>query len=371
MNCDVRVENIVESHHFFSRSVMINPQRLLKPLSNWSRRSLLPFSTPLPSNPDTPMRVSARVLLPTTFDVLERGLFHSGKKSNPLNAIDLRMLSDRLGTHHDSSFVYNTGSYLYINFSSESSPTEYKSTAVVFPDGSLVTWYMPKEEEIQLASEILSLHSSMCKSVTGSGERALDKFESVDSMESIPVSSSLSEDASALVDGDAISLTAQDANRSNEMLAVSMAIRSAVRMNVIESSLKEYIKQGHSDISSRVAKLSQWQLSQVSECVFDAEQAVHKWRYFLTSTNQTGVPDALWEYDQLDRLFDQVSSHFEIDERYQDLQNQITYYSEFLRTVGDFVRHGYSSRLEKIIILIIAVEAILAFRHMVVDVYGK
>ena len=357
------------SRTFFVRFWMINPQRLVKPVINWSRKSLVPFVTPLSLSADGTMRVSARVLLPRTYEVQSRDIFQSLKKPSMPSPIDLRLLAQRIGKSSDNVFSDTTGSFLYINFVDHVDPGKYRSTAVVFPDGSLVTWYMKKEEEMDLAADILSFHRAGARFLFAKEATAIDLFDGLESMETIPVSSTPVE-RTTLVGGEAVALTTEESNRSNDMLAVSMALSSAVRMNAIEAALKDYIKNGHSDISNSTRRVDQWKLSQLSESIFESEKGVHKWRYFLTSTNQTGVPDLLWEYEQLDQLFDEVANHFEIEERFGDLQNQLTYYSEYLRTVGDYVRHGYSSRLEKIIILIIAIEACVALRHLFVDLVG-
>jgi uncharacterized Rmd1/YagE family protein len=350
---------------------MINTQRLVKPVANWSRRSLIPFATPFQTHESVPMRVSARMLLPTSFSIQTGELFQSIKKQANLFPIDIRLLSQRIGGPHDSVFLDSSGAFLYINYADQLN-NQYKSTAVIFPDGALVTWYMKREEEIMLASNILSLHSASIKSPLTREELALDQFYGLESIEAIPVSNTPTNlSSSTLHGGEMIALTREDSSRSNEMLAISMAMSSAVRLNVIESSLNEYIRNGHAEISGLLSKLSQWRLAQVSASVFETEKGVHKWRYFLTSTHQGNAPDTLWEYEQLDRIFNEFSKHFEVEERLEDLQNQLTYYSDYLRTVGDYVRHGYSSRLEKIIIAIIAIETAIALRHLFMDLIGK
>ncbi len=132
---------------------MINTQRLVKPVANWSRRSLIPFATPFQTHESVPMRVSARMLLPTSFSIQTGELFQSIKKQANLFPIDIRLLSQRIGGPHDSVFLDSSGAFLYINYADQLN-NQYKSTAVIFPDGALVTWYMKREEEIMLASNI-------------------------------------------------------------------------------------------------------------------------------------------------------------------------------------------------------------------------
>ena len=314
------------------------------------------------------MRVSARVLYPRSYDISGLDRFVPLKKSSQSNLLDLRALSQHIASHNDKVFLDSNNSYLFMNFHDGTQADQYQSSAVIFPDGAIVTWYMSLDSEIQLASDIIF---SQCATIRQPGERenlAMDQFQALEHIETVPVALGNSGSNITVVDGDSVILTSVDSNRSNEMLAVSLALGAAARMNVIESRLQGYIERGQSDVNSSINKLSQWRLSHLSECVFEAEKGVHRWRYLLSSIHHTGVPDTLWEYDELDRLFDSVTAQFELDERYEDLQNQLTYYSDFLKTVGDYVRHGYSSRLEKIIILIIAIEAAVALRHLYVEI---
>jgi uncharacterized Rmd1/YagE family protein len=347
---------------------MINPQRLTKSLGNWSRKSLIPFVTPFPDVSKLPLRVSARVLFPRSYDIvgLDR-VFPLRRPSQPA-LLDLRTLSEHVTSENDRVFLDPAQSFLFINFYKSNVADSYNSTAVIFPDGAMVTWYMRLDSELQLASDVTALHRSVLAGPDDRENAALDQFNALEHIENIPVSPGTPDSRPTYMDGDAVTLTGVDSNRSNEMLAVSMGLGAAVRMNVIESLLRNYIERGQSDVSGSLTRMNQWRLSQISECVFEAEKGVHRWRYLLGSKRHTSVPDSLWEYDDLDRLYDSVAAHFELNERYEDLQSQLTYYSDFLKTVGDYVRHGYSSRLEKIIILIIAIEAAIALRHLYLEI---
>ena len=345
---------------------MINPQRLVKSLGTWGRRSLVPFSTPLLRPPTGTMRVSARVLFPRSYDILGLDRFFPSRKSNQPVLIDLQSLSDHVASDHDRVFLDPSQSYLFINFYNPQD--DYKSTAVIFADGAMVTWYMRLDSELQLAADIVALQGTQLSGAEEREHMALDQFHALEHIETIPVSQPGAESGSTYMDGDAICLTPSDSNRSNDMLAVSMGLSAAVRMNVIEANLRSYIEKGQFDVNATLTRIKQWRLSQISERVFEAEKGAHRWRYLIGSKRHTSVPDSLWDHDDLDQLFDSVATHFDLGERYDDLHNQLTYHSDFLKTVGDYVRHGYSSRLEKIIILIIAIETAIALRHLYVEV---
>ena len=306
--------------------------------------------------------------MPRTYDIRETNDISPLKKSTNSAGLDLRALSELVAVGSNKAFIDPAGAYLFVNFHDVSDFDRYQSTAVIFPDGAVVTWYMPLEAEMELASDILSFHRSSLATPVEQETVAIDQFDAIEHIETMPISQFTVEPGSRLVNDDTIALTMDDSTRSNEMLAVSMALVAAVRMNVIESRMKKYIIDGQNEVNTSLSSMNQWKLSDISARVFEAEKGVHRWRYLLSSMHHTTVPDTLWEHDSLDKLFDSVTEHFELNARHEDLQNQLTYYSDFLKTVGDYVRHGYSSRLEKIIILIIAIEAAIALRHLYLEI---
>ena len=331
----------------------MDPKRLLKPALAWTQRRLVPVSTPFPFAKEGLLQVSARVLFPKIYNAQQYQPFQRWTKVSP--PLNLKQVVSLLETSGGTCFGDTNGSYLFVNFTNLELGS-YESTAVVFSDGALVTWYMPKSVEDTLAVKLTEL---------GSASNCLGSCEA----EVLPVFAEPVE-TGCVLGGDIIGLTLNDSARSDEMLTVSMALASSVRMNALENSLAGYIEDGHSDLLKLLKTINNWKLSNISESVFLSEKGVHNWRYYLSNTTggTTHVPEILWEYESLDKLFHAVSNNcFDVNKRFVELQNRLTHYHEFLLTVGEYIRHRYSSRLEKIIILIIAIEAILAFRHAVVD----
>jgi uncharacterized Rmd1/YagE family protein len=349
----------------------MNVQRATKPLISVIRRQLIPFATPAVITDADRMRVTARVLFPALYSVQSSEFLHStrfarGSKSNPV--FDLRHVQQLVSQPIDQ--VHSDGAsspYLYIN--SMDPNGEYVDTAVLFPDGVLVTWYMDKQKEMDLATDLIANFSRTLELPGSKKEQvAAGQFSSMDTIESMSISNiSTSSPVSRISDSGSLHLTGVDTSRSDDMLTVSMAIASAARMNVIESHLQDHIETGHSRITKLLQTLSGWKLSRISESIFEAEQLVHNWRYFLTQKGIDDTPDSLWDHERLDRLYEELTSHFVLKRRFTDLNNDLTYYSDYLSTVGEHVRHKYSSRLEIIIILIIGIEAGIATRHLVVD----
>jgi len=350
---------------------MLGQQRIVKAVPSIRKSILVPFSTPIPSASTESWRISSRLLIPGNYNIKSSQFFQSNRLTkSTFSVLDLRQLTQIIEpftacAHHDVS-----GSYLFMNFKDPKG--NYKNTAVVFSDGTLVTWYMDKDSELQLASDILSFHSKSTGLRFGKESLISNQLSNSEWSESMVVNDQTTPLTSRLVDdGESLSLTEIDSNRSNEMLTVSMALATAARMNVIESQLQEHIDSGHAEISRLLQSMSNWKLSKVSETIFESEKLVHNWRYFLTQNGIDDIPDSLWDYEALDKLYVQVVSCFDVHKRFNDINTDITYYSEFLSTCGEHVRHKYSSRLEKIIIIIIAIEAGIAMRHLILDLIGS
>ena len=342
----------------------MNPQRLVKPAILWNRRSLVPFATPFPKANGHPLQVSARILMPNTYNALNFPKFQRFTKSS--GQLDLKALSQAFNGSGNSVFVDQAGSYLFMNIESELPCQASSRTAVVFPDGALITWFMTRDEEVELGQRVVSLYHCLAGGKSREAS-AVNQFDALESLESIHVANETIDSATSFTEGDYIALTDDASCRSDDMLAVSMALAVAARVNVLEHSLDHHIESEHSSLLKLLNTMNNWKLSSISEAVFNSEKMVHNWRYYLNNVSHSSLPDCLWEYESLDKLYHSVSNSFDVNKRFNELQSSLTHYHEFLLTVGEYVRHRYSSRLERIIILIIAIEAALAFRHAVVD----
>merc|ERR1712019_16637 len=79
------------------------------------------------------------------------------------------------------------------------------------------------------------------------------------------------------------------------------------------------------------------------------------------------APDLLWDHALAERLYDQVVAHFDVRRRTALLNERLSYSLDYLQTLGEHVRHQYSVRLERAIIVIIFLElcvGVMSYRHM-------
>merc|ERR1712217_859432 len=103
--------------------------------------------------------------------------------------------------------------------------------------------------------------------------------------------------------------------------------------------------------------LHMFYLGTVSQRIFAAETGLHELRYALNSEAKVlDNPDLLWEHALAERLYDQVVAHFDVRRRTALLNDRLSHSLDYLHTLGEHVRHGYSVRLERMIIILIFLE---------------
>jgi len=97
--------------------------------------------------------------------------------------------------------------------------------------------------------------------------------------------------------------------------------------------------------------------SRVSHRIFLTEKGLHELRYELNSeAGLLDAPELLWDHALAERLFDQVVAHFDVKRRKAQLNERLSYSLDHLHTLGEHVKHQYSVRLERIIIILIFLE---------------
>ena len=72
-------------------------------------------------------------------------------------------------------------------------------------------------------------------------------------------------------------------------------------------------------------------------------------------------PDALWDRPDLERLYARLEDEYELKERVDALNRKLAVVAETANTLADIIETRRSLRLEVIIVLLIAVEIVIAF----------
>merc|ERR1719316_1609317 len=156
-----------------------------------------------------------------------------------------------------------------------------------------------------------------------------------------------------------IRLTRDIWSRTSHMLGVSLGLAVAVRLDALERRIDARLEAEWRNMHEEVRK-SSFNLSGVSNNIFVAETGLHELRYALNSeAGPLDAPDLLWDHALAERLYDQVVAHFDIRRRTALLNERLSYSLDYLHTLGEHVRHGYSVRLERMIIVLIFLELLV------------
>ena len=77
-------------------------------------------------------------------------------------------------------------------------------------------------------------------------------------------------------------------------------------------------------------------------------------------------PDVLWDRPDLERLYARLEDEYELTEREETLNRKLTVIAETATTLADIVDSKRSLRLEIIVVVLIAVEVVVAFYDLFV-----
>ena len=141
------------------------------------------------------------------------------------------------------------------------------------------------------------------------------------------------------------------------LLAISYAIAQSVKMSEFESLVAKTI----SETASIPRKLA----SEGRTALTRKQTSKMRGRLFLTKSeiilryDLLDKPEFFWEYPELDNLYQIGANYLELNQRTHILTLKLGTISELLDMLDDDQKHRHSSKLEWIIIWLIAVEIVI------------
>lgn len=141
------------------------------------------------------------------------------------------------------------------------------------------------------------------------------------------------------------------------MLAVSFAIAQSIKLSEFEDELLTRLQQTE-HIPTELAKTGRVNMKR-------KEIAKERGRLFLTKSKiylhfeLLDTPDFFWEYPELEEYYHATRKYLELNSRIEILNRKLNILHEILTILADEQKHKYSSLLEWIIIILIALEIIL------------
>lgn len=139
-------------------------------------------------------------------------------------------------------------------------------------------------------------------------------------------------------------------------LAVSHAMAQSIKLNVYEDKAQQTImKTRH--FSRSLAETGRIKLSRKNTAKMRGELFSTKSDIIL-NYGLLDTPDFFWEYPELEGLYEQMTRYLEIRQRVSLLSNKLETIQALFQMLDNEQKHQHSSRLEWIIIILIAVEII-------------
>lgn len=226
---------------------------------------------------------------------------------------------------------------------------QQNSSAVFFKNGCVVIWNMNKKN--------MKNFLYFCKSYININEN-IDNYD----FEELEVQNVNNK---SYVSNSIIYLTMNN-YRITDKISFSFGLLSAVRLNNLEKKIENKLFYENNNIETLKKKIKSTNLDLLSKQLFSSKITLHNLRYELNIEQDIlDVPETLWELEYQKKLFLNILNIFDIKQRVDLLNHRLTWTFDYLNSFLDYVNQKHSSRLERIIIMIIGLELILGIMQMI------
>ncbi|CRG97341.1 conserved Plasmodium protein, unknown function [Plasmodium gallinaceum] len=226
---------------------------------------------------------------------------------------------------------------------------QQNSSAVFFKNGCIVIWNMNKKN--------IKKFLNFCKNYL----KLDDNIETYD-FEELEVQNVNNK---SYVNNSIIYLTNNN-NRTTDKISFSFGLLSAVRLNNLEKKIENKLLLENNNIDILKKKIKSSNLDLLSKQLFSSKITLHNLRYELNIEQDIlDVPESLWELEYQKKLFLNILNIFDIKQRVDLLNHRLGWTFDYLNSFLDYVNQKHSSRLERIIIIIIGLELILGIMQMI------
>jgi uncharacterized Rmd1/YagE family protein len=230
----------------------------------------------------------------------------------------------------------------------------------VFPSGTVVTWSMPSDVGLSLATRHL---------LPAAGDPHVDRLE----FEDLDFTIDPEREQSSIV-GDAVVLGTKTEMETGERLTTTLAkiafssgLARSTKLAVLESSLTRYFESTRhipallAKGSSRSTPSRRFILRKTGELLGLRAQLNH----YNELTDS--LPDIFWDSKselRLETYYDRVGRALDVGVRIKTLNEKMTYAQEVVDVLRETSSERHSTRLEWIIIVLIAVEVLFELRRV-------
>ncbi|GAW80026.1 hypothetical protein, conserved [Plasmodium gonderi] len=227
---------------------------------------------------------------------------------------------------------------------------QQNSSAVFFKNGCIVIWNMNKKN--------IKKFFCFCKNYININESKIENYD----FEELQVENVNNK---TYVNNSIIYLTLSN-YRTTDKISISFGLLSAVRLNNLEKKIEKKLFFENDHIENLKKKIKSSNLDFLSKQLFTSKITLHNLRYELNIDQDIlDVPETLWELEYQKKLFLNILHIFDIKQRVDLLNHRLSWTLDYLNSFLDYVNQKHSSRLERIIIVIIGLELVLGIMQMV------
>lgn len=145
------------------------------------------------------------------------------------------------------------------------------------------------------------------------------------------------------------------------LLAISYALSQSVKLKTFENSTFSAIQRSK-DLPNELSRtgsirLSRRKLSRIIGSLFEERHSIN------LHTDLLDTPEFFWKRPKYESYYKEAAEYMDITTRTMILNQRLTVLHELYDMLSDEMKHRHSSRLEWIIILLIAIEIIMSALH--------
>ncbi|KJZ78902.1 Sporulation protein RMD1 [Hirsutella minnesotensis 3608] len=162
-------------------------------------------------------------------------------------------------------------------------------------------------------------------------------------------------------------ITLRDKHNYMSKLAISHALAQSVKTSLFEELIASTIDTCK-DIPTQIALTGKIDLSRSQINMQIGELFILRINIHLNGS-VLDTPELFWVEPQLEPVYQAVRSYLEMDQRVQLLTERLDVIADLLAVLKDQLSHGHDEKLEWIVIVLIAMEIVVAAVNIVVDIY--
>jgi uncharacterized Rmd1/YagE family protein len=161
---------------------------------------------------------------------------------------------------------------------------------------------------------------------------------------------------------DIITIAAEEADNSQIKLAISYGLAQSIKLEAFEESIQKTVNNNRY-IPDRLAKRGYIPLSRRAISKHIGEIFLERSSVNLSS-DYFDVPEYFWEYSNSEKYYTMTEQFLDVPKRVGALNRKLDVLHEMFDMLNNQLQHRYSSILESIIILLIAIEIIISLLHI-------